>query len=230
MRIATWNINNGDFAARLGRLVEQVHPDVAVITEAPEPTSRLPNVRWAKDSEKRGIAVYVSPRCSISPMSPNEPLHRCVHGYQIGGPNSFSLLACWSHAITGNGDYRLCWVEGIARYAEYVKRDNVVIAGDLNDNAKWDRDYPAPTLENIFDGFREKYNTVSVYHQFYNEKFGEETRHSLFLQKNTSKPYYVDYVLIPHRWTPQLKTVLVGDKSDWLTLSDHMPVVVEIAD
>src|SRR5918996_3670931 len=105
MRRATWNVNNGDFMAKLFRLVEQFHPDVAVITEASKPTSTLPNVRWMKDSETRGIAVYVAPKFSITPLFAGKPLHRCVHGYRISGRISFSLLAWWSHDLTGKEDY-----------------------------------------------------------------------------------------------------------------------------
>ena len=180
MRIVTWNVNNGDLATKLSRVVEHFQPDVAVMTEVSKPKSNLANLHWMEDSKTRGIAVYVSPEFSISPISANGPLHRCVHGYRISGRSSFALLACWSHAVTGKDDYRQCWVEGIAAYEKYLAGKDVVIAGDLNDNAIWDRDYPDQAFEKIFNGFRERHNVVSVYHRFHAEQYGKESRYSLF--------------------------------------------------
>ena len=231
MRIATWNINNGDFVAKLFRMVEHFHPDVAVITEASKPASKLPNVHWMEDSKTRGIAVYVAPGFSISPISAKGPLHRCVHGYRISGRRSFSLLACWSHAGTRKDDYRECWVKGIAEYGRHLKGKDVVIAGDLNDNAIWDRDYPShPPLEKIFDGFRENHNVVSAYHKFHKEEYGKELQKSLCFLKNRSTRYHIDYILLPEAWTDRVTAVSVGDHGEWLHLSDHMPLLVTMDD
>ena len=142
MRIATWNVNNGDFVSKLSRMIEHFQPDVAVLTEASKPKSKLPNVQWVEDSKTRGIAVYVASGYSISPIAANGPLHRCVHGYRVSGRRSLSLLACWSHAVTGKEDYRQCWIDGIADYGKFLKGEDVVIAGDLNDNSFWDPEYP----------------------------------------------------------------------------------------
>jgi exonuclease III len=229
MRIATWNVNNGDMMSKLFRLVERFHPDLAVLTEASKPMSKLPNVHWVKDSQTRGIAVYVSPGLSISPISANGPFHPCVHGYRISGRSSFDLLACWSHAGKRKDDYRECWVDGIARYEKYLKAKDIIIAGDLNDNAIWDRDYPwHPPIKTIFDGYREQYNVVSAYHKFRKEEYGKELEKSLCFLKNRSKRYHIDYILLPQAWMDRVTAVSLGDHGDWLKLSDHMPLMVEI--
>ena len=228
MRILTWNVNNGDFATKLARIVEHFKPDVVVMTEASRPKSKLANVHWVEDSKTRGIAVYTAHGFSISPVLPGGPLHRCVHGYRVSGRTSFNLLACWSHPVTGKDDYRKCWIDGIATYGPHLKSQAVVIAGDLNDNAIWDRDYPAPKFEQIFDGFRERHDVVSVYHQFHAEKYGQESRHSLFLLKNKAKRYHIDYILIPQAWMSRVTAVSLGDHRDWLRLSDHMPLLAEL--
>ena len=228
MRILTWNVNNGDFLAKLFRTVEHFRPDVAVLTEASKPTTKLPNVRWMKDSETRGIAVYVAPQYSISPIT-ERPLHPCVHGYRISGPSSFSLLACWSHSGNRKDDYRECWVDGIESYGRYLKGKEVVIAGDLNDSAIWDRDYRwHPPLKSIFGGYREKHNVVSAYHTFYKEELGKESQKSLCFLKNSRRRYHIDYVLLPQTLMDRVTAVTIGDHANWLKLSDHMPLVVEI--
>ena len=72
---------------------------------------------------------------------------------------------------------------------------------------------------------------VSVYHRFLKEKHGEEEKQaSLFFQKNKSKRYHIDYILVPEAWLPRVRAVSIGDDGDWLHLSDHMPLLVTIDD
>ena len=226
MRIATWNVNNGDLVARFFRLVEHFHPHVAVITEAPKPISNLANVHWVKDSETRGIAVYAAPGFSIKRSRPNRYTD-VFTATMSPEQDPLALLACWSHPGAIKDDYRECWMNGIPKYGKYLKGKNVVIAGDLNDSAIWDESYhPYPSVKTIFQEFREKYGVVSAYHNFHKEEFGEETQNTLCLLKNSRKRYHIDYVLLPERW--QVRDVSVGTHGDWLKLSDHMPLVVDI--
>lgn len=61
--------------------------------------------------------------------------------------------------------------------------------------------------------FRERHNVVSVYHEFHAEKYGKESRHSLFLLKNKARPYHIDYILVPQAWMRRVTAVSIGDHS-----------------
>ena len=82
----------------------------------------------------------------------------------------------------------------------------------------------------IFDEYREKYNVVSAYHQFHKEEFGKEKQKSLCFRKNSRERYHIDYVLLPQPWIDRVTAVSIGDHGDWLSLSDHMPLLVTIDD
>jgi exodeoxyribonuclease III len=220
MRILTWNCCHGDFTKRVAH-IEHLKPDVAIIQESSRPKTKSPNVQWAKVSKHHGIAVRVADGFSITRLESDKPLHRCVHGYHNSGPTSFNLLACWTHDSSWREDYRQCWIDGIAAYEAHLKSRPVVVAGDFNDNSIWDRDYPEPCFESLLKGFREKHKIVSAYHHIRAEEHGKESRATSFHLKNRTKPYHIDYVLIPQAWIHRLTKVWVGQPNKWLKLSDH---------
>ena len=43
---------------------------------------------------------------------------------------------------------------------------------------------------------------------------------------------HIDYAFIPDEWLPRLQDVSVGSKQEWIDsrLSDHVPLVVDLAD
>jgi hypothetical protein len=70
---------------------------------------------------------------------------------------------------------------------------------------------------------------VSLYHVASGEPQGEESRPTFFLHRNPTKPFHLDYMFahasqIPPGWSG----LRVGDPEDWLPLSDHMPVIVDL--
>ena len=78
-------------------------------------------MRWVKDSETRGIAVYVAPGLSINPLPAGGPLYRCVHGIASSDKDRsiFWLAGATRGAI--KDDYRECWMKGIPKYGKYLK-------------------------------------------------------------------------------------------------------------
>ena len=101
-----------------------------------------------------------------------------------------------------------------------------IIAGDFNSNViwdKWDRWW------NHSDVVRElkEINIESLYHQYFNEAAGKETRPTLFLQRKLEKPYHIDYVFASNEFLNSLKNMKIERANEWLEISDHMPVYCE---
>ena len=69
----------------------------------------------------------------------------------------------------------------------------------------------------------------SLYHHTTSEQQGEEMLPTFFLQRKEEKPFHIDYVfahekrLDEKRWSAQ-----VGSPSEWLSMSDHMPIIVDL--
>jgi hypothetical protein len=70
-----------------------------------------------------------------------------------------------------------------------------IVCGDFNSNVRWDK---SDSWWNHSDVVQELENIglQSVYHHVNNEKQGEETKPTLYHQKNIEKKYHVDYAFI----------------------------------
>jgi exonuclease III len=51
----------------------------------------------------------------------------------------------------------------------------------------------------------------------------------MFFYRRCDRTFHLDYIFIPREWASRLKTVEVGKCETWLKLSDHCPVVVDVA-
>ncbi|HFR3400235.1 TPA: hypothetical protein ACHU7J_001547, partial [Streptococcus suis] len=56
------------------------------------------------------------------------------------------------------------------------------------------------------------------------ERYGEEQEATFFMHRNNEKPYHIDYVYA----SPNiLKKFKILSYSDWIDISDHVPILVE---
>ena len=102
-----------------------------------------------------------------------------------------------------------------------------LIVGDFNSNKiwdKWDRWW------NHTDVVREleELGIRSLYHEYFNEEQGEEKTPTFYLQKNSLKPYHIDYVFADKKLFESAKKFEIGEKNKWLEWSDHMPILIEL--
>jgi exonuclease III len=73
-----------------------------------------------------------------------------------------------------------------------------------------------------------RFEMVSAYHAYFEEAPGRETRMTCFNKKRLESGYHLDYVCVPRRWANRIRSVEVGAHGQWLALSDHMPLVVDL--
>lgn len=65
-----------------------------------------------------------------------------------------------------------------------------------------------------------------MYHENMDLDHGKETHPTFYMYRNEKKPYHIDYVFAGSSW--KLKDFKIGVAHDWLHLSDHMPLSVDI--
>ncbi len=105
-----------------------------------------------------------------------------------------------------------------------LKEDKLLLCGDLNSNVCWDEWDRWWNHSDVVREF-EEIGIYSIYHRFYNEKQGKETRPTLFHRRKLDKMYHVDYAFSSSDLFDNDKNEIdVGVHSQWLELSDHMPI------
>jgi endonuclease/exonuclease/phosphatase family metal-dependent hydrolase len=61
------------------------------------------------------------------------------------------------------------------------------------------------------------------------ERFGQETRPPHFFMGRAVSPFHLDYCFVPATWATRITNVSVGTFDDRHDVSDHAPMVVDLA-
>jgi endonuclease/exonuclease/phosphatase family metal-dependent hydrolase len=70
-------------------------------------------------------------------------------------------------------------------------------------------------------------NIHSLYHLQTQEELGKETAPTLFLYRNNSKPYHIDYCYASNAFLVNGFKLSIGEYNDWIKFSDHVPIIAD---
>jgi endonuclease/exonuclease/phosphatase family metal-dependent hydrolase len=144
---------------------------------------------------------------------------------------SFTLIAIWACRV-GNrtaNQYIGQVNQALLSHPQWLSKGPVVLAGDFNSNQIWDPKWPLGNHSSVVR-LLEKSGIVSGYHRFFMEEQGNESHPTAYLYRHQTKPYHIDYIFIPEKWAPAIKSVEIGEFSTWSRHSDHCPMIVDLAD
>lgn len=232
MKIIIWNCN-GAFRKKFNTLLD-FNADIYIIQECENPAeskdleykSWAKNYLWIGDSKNKGLAVFAKEEINLQPLdwTNNFKDHSVKHFLPCLINNDFQLLAVWTHQ---NNSPNFGYIGQFWKYLQVNKSNfkKIIIAGDLNSNSIWDE---WDRWWNHSDVIKEleEINIKSLYHKYFNEGQGQETKPTFFLQRNSSKPYHIDYCLSSNEFTSILKEVEVPKFDNWQHVSDHVPIII----
>ena len=69
---------------------------------------------------------------------------------------------------------------------------------------------------------------TSLYHARTGLEHGSEESPTFFLQRNKLKPFHLDYCFVSEKFLKNPFSFTIGDIDDWISISDHLPIVVTI--
>lgn len=227
MRLVTWNACRGQFSKKIPYL-DHLHPDIAFVQEIARPKEPISNVFWVGSNPNQGMAVIAHPPYSITPLPMPEGVPDYIVPIAVEGPRSFVALA-----VCTMGDKPYPYVRAACRaieiYNDLFLNHEVVMLGDFNSNAIWDKDHPAALNHSSMVKRLADHGLVSAYHAFCNEVHGEETQHTFYYHWKQERKFHIDYCFIPQAWIAHLRHVDVGSFAAWQKCSDHRPILVELA-
>lgn len=214
--------------------LEGLGADVVIVQECASPSvPRMKEVYGGAttslrfgDEPNKGIAVlsYGDYRVEAQDDGAGATQPKFVIPVKVTGPTTFLLLAVWAQGGERKGSYVAKTFEVVESYAEIIRREPTIVAGDFNSSSIWDHE-SSPNHSDLVERLR-TLGLVSAYHWHAEQDQGDELHPTFHLQWNITKPYHLDYVFVPATWS--IEDVQVGVAEEWLKCSDHCPVSVDV--
>jgi len=239
MRLVSWNCGSG-FHRKVKALCA-LAPDVAIVQEcadldtlarkAPEFTPAC--AIWTGNNPNRGLGVFSFGRYRLERAGDDSTITYALAA-RVLGPSTFNLVALWSHY--GTAPLRVATpgptLMALRAYASLLIEGPSIMAGDLNNNVRWDKPGKASNHANTIAAGAEL-GLVSAYHAFHGIEHGAERHPTLYWRDRTrdGPTFHIDYVFVPKVAAGLMDRVAVGSYAKWIArgLSDHAPVVVDFA-
>jgi exodeoxyribonuclease-3 len=236
MKLITWNCQ-GAFRKKADLILSH-RPDILIVQECEHPdklvfssTSPKPtDSYWYGDSRNKGIGVYSYSDYKFELLSEFSPEFRYILPFRVTGyGHQFILFAIW--AMSNKENYEARYIGQVWRAIHYYSGlfgDSTILVGDFNSNKIWDYKKKAGGHSDVVRKLADS-NIQSIYHKHYGLEQGEERHPTLFLQRNQSKSYHIDYYFASKDILDKVKSVEVGAYQNWIAHSDHSPLMIEIA-
>jgi len=233
MKIVSWNCN-GAFRRKFHYL-EQLNADILIIQECEDPaqskdTTYLDwarNYIWIGNTKNKGLGVFVKESATIENLELNQSFGNTKLKWFIPFRynKKIEIIAVWTQG-TVRGDFRYIGQLYQLLLNNSNEINSQVFIGDFNSNKIWDYKRSEGDHSSCVRLLQTK-DIVSLYHELMHENQGEETQPTFFLHRNLSKPYHIDYAFLPKKLIDGA-TLSIGKSQEWLALSDHMPLMINI--
>lgn len=234
MKLVTWNCQGA--YRKKAEPIARFAPDIAVIQEcealerlifpgniAP-PTTQL----WFGDYTHKGVGIFSYTDLSFDLYENYDPTLKYCIPIKVTGHININLIAIWA---MNHQERRLSYIgqvyRAVEKYRDFIRQADTILIGDFNSNKQWDK---TPRIGNhsvVVETLTNE-GLVSVYHEYFNEEQGKETRPTLFMSRKPASVYHVDYCFLPGKWRGNISNVSVGSYEEWGRLSDHSPLFIEL--
>jgi len=239
MKIISWNCN-GSLRTKLNTILNE-KADIYCFQECEFYDKWLHLVQdnfhmplFIGDNKNKGIAILVSKKLQCQSANWNEFF--CSEKYgnikdktmkyflPIKINDRYTIINCWCHKNNSEHfAYKGQFWKYLVSNANNIDR-NTIFIGDLNANVIWDDAdcwWNMSDNNKILNGFK----LYSAYHHKYKEKLGSETNYTFFLYRHLDRFYHIDYAYLNLNLFKDFKIL---NKEKYITLSDHIPILLEI--
>jgi exodeoxyribonuclease-3 len=233
MKLITWNCQ-GAFRKK-SAIILQYQPDILIVQECEHPDKLVFNSKtqkpndflWFGNNKNKGLAVFSFSKFKFKLREEYNSEIKFISPISvIGGQLDFTLFAIWANnRYDKDGQYIEQVWKAVNYYDQILNTAPIIFAGDFNSNKIWDKKHKKANHSVVIDKLVQK-NIFSIYHKYLNQKQGEEKHPTFFLQRKKDKPYHIDYCFISLELYEKVLNVEIGTYEDWITFSDHTPLII----
>jgi endonuclease/exonuclease/phosphatase family metal-dependent hydrolase len=236
VRLVTWNCQGG--FRNKSEAIEALRPDIAIIQECEAPDRlRTAGRQWAErsiiwhgENPTKGLAIIAFNGAQLTLDASHDPTLKHLIPVSVTGEPSFRVLAVWTKVDEARqAAYVGQAVLGVRKYVPFLSGSEVVVAGDFNSNQIWDAPNRRYRHAELVEGLA-AHGLVSIYHDYYRELHGAESRNTFYMYRQLGRPFHIDYCFVPRAWARRVRSVEVGAFDHWSQLSDHCPLIVDVGD
>lgn len=224
MKIVSWNCA-GKFREKF-QLITKLDADIYIIQECENPADYpfhpysvfASNHLWTGERSKKGLGIFAKPEINLQPNQWQKYCLRNFLSVKING--TFDLVAVWA-CRPYIEEYYIYQSINISNYDA-----RTVILGDFNSNAIWDKKHDIRTHTAIVQQLL-SVGLCSAYHYTHAEPQGSESKHTFYLYRHHDKGYHIDHCFTNEQ---NILAYQVFDSPEWLTISDHVPIMLTYAE
>ena len=234
MKIISWNCQ-GAFRKKASEILK-LKPDILIIQECEniivedlgkheiKPTSYL---WYSNQNHKKGIAIFSFCEYNFELIDHFKPKFRYILPFKFySNKISFHIFAVW--AMNDKQDYKSRYIGQVWNAINYYKdllNESTIIIGDFNSNKIWDQKSRIGNHSEVVN-FLKEYQIESIYHQYFKVEHGLENHPTFYLQRNFKKPYHIDYCFCSLNFFLIIDKITIGTFEDWISYSDHVPLII----
>ncbi|MEV5024778.1 hypothetical protein [Paenibacillus sp. LPE1-1-1.1] len=201
--------------------------DIKVIQECSK-DSLMESHIWFGDSPLKGIGIGFKHGINFNLASCYTQSYKWIIPIEVQtNEYDFILIAVWlkrdkKYAYVGP------FIQAMKYYLPILSGKKLVIIGDFNSNSIWDQKYINKGNHSEMINLLNQNEISSLYHTYFNEKYGKETKFTYYHKRNPSSGFHLDYCFISNDLLNRIGNFDVGKRSDWIDKSDHVPLIITL--
>jgi len=214
----------------------ELNPDLLVLQECEHENklketlrdSSINQILWHGTNQHKGVCVITFNNTTVHRQDDHNIEYEHVLPLTLEAESgNINLFCVWAmpHKTDRTKSY-VGQVWGALNYYSKLLDNKSILIGDFNSNSIWDRKNRVGNHTDVVNILKNK-NIFSLYHAKNELMHGAEKHPTLYLTKNSEKPYHLDYCFASAELYNSETNITVGAYDNWIGLSDHMPLIID---
>lgn len=194
------------------------------IPELKDYTQRI----WMGKGPNKGLLVLAKAGYKLRVCDYYTELYKYVVPIEVTGNDAFTLMTVWAldNPIKRSERYiGQVWL-ALQEYTSHLQGP-VIMIGDFNSNKIWDKKHRGCSHSDVV-ALLKQLGISSLYHWLTGEEQGCELTPTYVFWRDLSKGFHIDYCFVSESLLNGQAKLEVLPMKEWITRSDHAPLVMDV--